>query len=759
MAAQIQLLGRFHLIVPDQPSPARIVGSSRRRALIAYLALQPGRSESRERLATLLWGDKTDKQARQSLRQSLLSLRRELEPYSPSFLKISHDAVTLSEDDTRIDVIEFQRLSHDEPVAAAALWQGQFLDGDDIAGGAFEEWLIDKRADLFVTAVGCLTRSVGQDLEIGSVQILSRFARRLAAIDPTNEEVQRALLRLIALGDGSAASLAHAASLERRLKHELGVAAEAETSAVIASIRADATLVAAVPGLARKPPQPDQPDQDLLAVNPASEPGRAKPPTPSPATAPARRRWTRWLVPVSAAAGMAAFGLVWMQRGSVKPQPVASAGATHPDSPDEVGRRLLPRREPDVRADWVAFETQGVHAIAVMPFRPTDERSEASLRQANALTDDLIFVLSRVPAFRVIAHATMASYGTRPVDVARVGADLGVRYIVDGSLHERHGRIRVNVGLSDATNRIQVWTERFERPLAESAGLHDDMLRGIARQLQVSVLTAAPIRPGASQGGDPAIAGPLARGWSALVRLGSEGAPEIARAAFAETLRADPRNASAKLGLAGLQIMATALFMIPEDPQALEEAETSVGIALRANPLSTLALYYRGVARKLRGQIQPALEDFRAIIELNPSFALAYTQIGHILGGQGKTEEALAHLQYAMRLSPKDPSLGVWTVFAGQIEMERGDDGAALNWFRKSVAVSPNSPFSHVALAAVLVQNGESREAARHVIEARRLVPTLTTETLIRRLSKSGGPSMGPSRMRDGIEKAMASHH
>src|SRR5262245_39642778 len=163
------------------------------RALLACLALSPGKAWPRERLMALLWSDRSEEQARASLRQALAEMRRVLGEPSP--VRTEHDAVSLDPNLLTVDAVQFERLAQAGKLdEAAALYRGPLLDGHGVRDSAFEDWILVERTRLHDLAVDLLDRMVAS--QSGDAAITT--AQRLLQLDPAREETHRLLMRLYA---------------------------------------------------------------------------------------------------------------------------------------------------------------------------------------------------------------------------------------------------------------------------------------------------------------------------------------------------------------------------------------------------------------------------------------------------------------------------------------------------------------------------------------------------------------------------------
>ena len=241
---QISLLGGFRV----QYGLDQYVELSGRKdcALLGFLAVSPGLPCPRDRLAALLWGNSGDRQARDSLKQALLRLRRSLSLASTGLastipLVASRHSVTLDRDSVTVDVGAFEQLlSGRTPEAleqALALYRGDLLDGIHVREPAFEDWLLVERQRLRGLAVDAATRLMTQSLALGRRHQAATAARRLLSLEPLHEAACRLLMQVYADRGAGAQALKLFESLRDRLRHELEVAPEPETTQVYRSIR------------------------------------------------------------------------------------------------------------------------------------------------------------------------------------------------------------------------------------------------------------------------------------------------------------------------------------------------------------------------------------------------------------------------------------------------------------------------------------------------------------------------------------------
>ena len=385
MRIELGLLGRFAASVQGRAPAVVPIAAPRLRAVLAYLAMQPAFAETRERLAALLWGDGTDKQARQSLRQCLFALRRELGPHADA-LVIERETVGLAPGRVAVDAREFLTLaehpSGEAGARALALYRGEFLDGLDLDVAPFSEWLRAERAKISVAAARLFeTCALAADKAGRSTEAIA-LSERLAAVDPGREHAQRLVLGLIARHRGREAALARAESVLAHIREQLDAEPENKTADLVASIRA----------------MPDTP-HEARPLEAVEEP--ALPPAPifaavPAAAAPHRRIGTVGRVAAAAAVlGGIALGAIAYDRSGPARGGEDLARAEH--APDPGWRSpLVPGAGPDQKA----LAAQGAHAVAL---DPQSAFAHASLAAALALQGDKAGAAAEAAKTRALA--------------------------------------------------------------------------------------------------------------------------------------------------------------------------------------------------------------------------------------------------------------------------------------------------------------------------------------------------------------------
>jgi TolB-like protein/Tfp pilus assembly protein PilF len=256
MVLSVRLFGTF--MICDAAGNELSLQTRKSRALLAFLALQPGKVISRERLMTLLWSDRGIKQARQSLNNALMSIRRLGTKHGTKILESDRESVSLVNGVIDTDVSAFQELRAKRPVCAAALYVGPFLDGLSIPDDAFEEWLVAARSEFQNKACETLRKAADEALEANDRRAAIAALRRTLELDPLLEDVHRQLMQLLNQTGDRTAALRQYEICADILQRELQIKPDSATKRVLAQIKVaggplEAGSIYTETGLANRP--------------------------------------------------------------------------------------------------------------------------------------------------------------------------------------------------------------------------------------------------------------------------------------------------------------------------------------------------------------------------------------------------------------------------------------------------------------------------------------------------------------------------
>jgi TolB-like protein/F0F1-type ATP synthase membrane subunit c/vacuolar-type H+-ATPase subunit K len=370
-------------------------------------------------------------------------------------------------------------------------------------------------------------------------------------------------------------------------------------------------------------------------------------------------------------------------------------------------------------------EARAIVPLVVLPFTAPRDGSGVDQRIADQLTEDLTKVLSRCGELRVIAHQTARRYLDQP-DSAAVGGELSVRYAVTGSVRSEGVLLQVGVQLIDVASRQQTWGDQFER---DSGHVHE-IARKVGHELGLRFSLAGD-RPYTDAGA--AASALAAKGWAAMDRGYTLENLTEALAHFREAHNRDRELVSAMVGIGAATVNLALNLQSDITVASLREAESLLELAVEKEFGDAEAHFYLGLLHKAWSRWGRAHRSFTRALQRNPSHPQAYAHIGNMLSrtrtlpnSRGGTEAiASDYVRYAIRLSPKDPNVGYWYLYAAEFAIERGrEDKAALEWLvRAREALPSGNPLAHGYLAATYALMGDDAAAAPHAAEFRRTVP------------------------------------
>ena len=330
----------------------------------------------------------------------------------------------------------------------------------------------------------------------------------------------------------------------------------------------------------------------------------------------------------------------------------------------------------------------------------------------DGVTEILTTDLSRIAGSFVIARNTAFTYKGKPVDVRRIGRELGVRYVLEGSMHRGGNRMRVNVQLIDAESGNHVWAERFDKPVADLFDMQDEIVARLARQLDTELIAAEARRAERSPRPDS-----MALYFQGTACCHKELSPENlaqARAFFGRALALDPDNIEALVGVAWVDTFIEGSFSTDNHAGGLAEATAIRALSLAPN--HALAHCVLGHAYSRTKRAAQAVGECEHALTLDRNLAAAHAIIGRAKIALGRAEATEGHIHDALRLSPRDVLAHNSMSTAGYAKHLLGCYEDAIAWLRRSIEAKRNFPMAHFNLAVALAglgRLGEARDAAK----------------------------------------------
>jgi len=355
-------------------------------------------------------------------------------------------------------------------------------------------------------------------------------------------------------------------------------------------------------------------------------------------------------------------------------------------------------------------------SIVVLPFTNLSDNREQRYF-ADGITEDVTTDLSRIPGMFVISRNTAFTYRNTPIDAKQIGLELGVSYVLEGSVRRSKNRVRVNAQLIDADTAAYLWAQRFDGDTGDLFALQNEITSRIAIALNLEIIDAEAGRPTAH----PDAMDYILRGRAESSKPPSRENYALRIGLYEQALSLDPHLVEAQSLLAAI-ITARVHDEMGEDSAAdIARAERLVEQALAASPRSPLAHLANGHVLRARGRPDEAIPKYEAVIACNRNSTVAVSHLGWCKFLTGSLEEGIALQQQAIRLSPRDPYIGIWYFRIGYGHLLQSRIDEAIVWFEKARAANPGHPRPHGCLAAAYGLKGWADKASAELAEVRRL--------------------------------------
>jgi TolB-like protein/Tfp pilus assembly protein PilF len=373
-------------------------------------------------------------------------------------------------------------------------------------------------------------------------------------------------------------------------------------------------------------------------------------------------------------------------------------------------------------ASAVSSSTQPFSAprlsLVVLPFANYSNDPEQEYF-VDGITEDLTTDLSRIQGSLVIARNTAFTYKGKQIDARQIGRELGVRYVLEGSVQRSGNQVRVNAQLVDTETGAHLWADRFDRDIGDLFALQNEITARIARALQSQLPIAEASRPIEH----PDALDYVLRGRARLTRPISKENYDEAVSLFETALALDPKAPDAAAWLA--VVLAVRVFDELSDSANvdLQRAEKLAAQALAESPNSGIAHMAMGQVFRAESRCREAIPEFETAIAIDRSRAPAYAHIGWCKFLTGSVDEVVPNFERAIRLSPNEPGIALWQGRLGIVELLQSHTDEALTWLEKANSENPRLPVVHAYLAAAYALKGESDRARAALAEAQRLSP------------------------------------
>ena len=387
-------------------------------------------------------------------------------------------------------------------------------------------------------------------------------------------------------------------------------------------------------------------------------------------------------------------------------------------------------------------------SIAVLPFANMSGDPEQEYF-ADGISEDIITGLSKLRWFFVIARNSSFTYKAKAVDVKRAARELGVRYVLEGSVRKGGDRVRITAQLIDAATGNHIWADRYDGDLTDVFALQDEITKKVVAAIEPKLLEAEGIR---LQNRSPEDLG----AWDMVIHANSlfwrltkpEG--EAAIAILRKAVERYPDYAPAHSMLAFAMLTSRLLGWTLVAPQVKEVASLAARAAELddSDPWAHLAL---GYAAHMMRRTDDAAREYQRAIDLNPNFAAAHGYLGYTLAMAGRPEEAIGYLEQAIRMSPHDPQNAIFNNGLAVVHFLTNHYADAISCARKAIQQRDGVTAAHRIYVASLAQAGQIEEARLALQYLRELMPNISIAWCEQHVPYAPGPM---AKFLDGLRKA-----
>ena len=376
-------------------------------------------------------------------------------------------------------------------------------------------------------------------------------------------------------------------------------------------------------------------------------------------------------------------------------------------------------------------------SIVVLPFANLSNDPQQEYF-ADAITEDLTTDIAGIQGSLVIARNTAFTYKGKPIDAKQIGRELGVRYLLEGSVQRSGHQVRINVQLVDTETGAQIWGDRFDRDAADLFALQNEITARIARALQSQLAIAEARRPT----DHPDALDFILRGRAVITQPISKENSNEAVKLFEAALAVDPQSADAATWLAAALAFRVTDELSDSPDEDLHRAERLVVQALAASPNSALAHYVKGQVLFAQSRCAEAIPEYERAISLDRSRAPAYARLGWCKFLTGAVDQAIPYFEQAIHLSPHERAIASWYGRMGVVDLLQSRTDEAIGWLEKANSANAGLAFVHAYLAAGYGLKGETERARSELAEAQGLSDLYSSLARVRKYTWYDNPQI-----------------
>ena len=391
----------------------------------------------------------------------------------------------------------------------------------------------------------------------------------------------------------------------------------------------------------------------------------------------------------------------------------------------------------------VALSTAPRLSIVVLPFANLSSDPDQEYF-ADGITDDLTTDLARISGSFVIARNTAFTYRGKAVDVKHIGRELGVRYVLEGSVRRASDQVRVNVQLIDAESGAHVWADRFETDRRNLAEAQSEITGRLAQTLNIELIRDVGRRIEREKAINPDAQDLVMRGWALYHRPRSAAATQEAQRALEQALEIDPRSVDARVGIAAVLLVNLVGNFAPRSNSSFTQdsarAEQSLLEAIESDPNNSAAHSNMGLLRRVQNRLTEARIEFEVAISLGANDNYTHGQLAWTLLFLGQPRAGLVRAEKILRLSPRDPSIWGAYLILGWCQLLLNQGELVIEQLIKSRAANPRPWVTHFGLSGALGLIDDLEGAKAALAESLKLNPEVDSLARFRAYRPWGSP-------------------
>jgi adenylate cyclase len=382
-----------------------------------------------------------------------------------------------------------------------------------------------------------------------------------------------------------------------------------------------------------------------------------------------------------------------------------------------------PKIEPASKEN-MAFPLLDKPSIAVLPF---DNMSGDPKQEyfSDGITEEIITALSKTPKLFVIARTSSFKYKGKEVDVRTVGRELGVRYVLEGSVRRSEDQLRITAQLIDTKTGNHLWAERYDKEFKDIFALQDEITFKVIAALQVK-LTEGEQALIASWGTDNLEAYLKFLKGTEYSKGFNEESNLLARKIAEEVIALDPGYPQGYRLLSLTHMMDVWLGSTESPQESLSEAVRLCQKVIAIQPSDAVTRGLLGIVYTMMRQHEKGIAELQKAIALNPNVADNHAFFGFVLHLNGRNKEALVEIKSALRLNPFPPN--TYFFYLGHAYMYEGMYDESIAAYKKALSIEPNNLFTHLRLAACYSLSGRGDEARAEAAEVLKINPQFSLE-------------------------------